>query len=65
MDKNQRDIQKERENRVVHILLTNDEVHGFIGKGENTSKRGPGDKTGASYAFDLYDFANGTYHYEI
>ena len=37
----------------------------FIGPGEANCRRGPGDHTGASYAFDIYDFANGTYHYEI
>ena len=37
----------------------------FIGPGYATSKLGPGDHTGASYAFDIYDFANGTYRYEV
>ena len=37
----------------------------FIGPGEENCKLGPGDHTGASYAFDIYDFANGTYRYEI
>ena len=37
----------------------------FIGPGEANCKLGPGDHTGASYAFDIYDFANGTYKYEI
>ena len=58
--------QKEREMR-VHIALERTEggVHRFIEWGVATSRKGPGDRTGASYAFDIYDFANGTYHYII
>ena len=37
----------------------------LIGPGEANCKLGPGDHTGVSYAFDIYDFANGTYKYEI
>ncbi len=40
-------------------------THYLIGPGEANCKLGPGDHTGASYAFDIYDFANGTYKYEI
>ena len=40
-------------------------IYYFIGPGEATSRLAPGDHTGTSYAFDIYDFANGTYHYEI
>ena len=65
MNNDQLNKQNRREDRGYHIKLRIDEVHGFIGPGENASKMGPGDKTGASYAFDIYDFANGTYHCEI
>lgn len=37
----------------------------FIGPGEANCKLGPGDHTGNSYAFDIYDWANGIYHYEV
>ena len=48
-----------------YALVKDDEIHRFIDKGEAASKRGPGDDTGASYAFDIFDFANGTYRYRI
>lgn len=53
------------EERIYRALVRNDDIHRFVDKGENISKRGPGDPTGASYAFDIYDFANGTYTYHI
>jgi len=37
----------------------------FIGPGYAVSRRAPGDHIGGSYAFDIYDWANGTYEYEI
>ena len=52
-------------NYVSYVPLRENVTHGFINWGEPTSKMGPGDKTGASYAFDLWDWANGTYHYDI
>ena len=53
-------------NRIRGCLARHtDEVHRFVDKGEATSKRGPGDPTCASYAFDIYDFANGRYRYRI
>lgn len=47
------------------LLKRNWQAVTFIGPGEANCKLGPGDHTGASYAFDIYDFANGTYKYEI
>ena len=60
-------IINDREEERVFIALTREESENrhFIDKGEANCRRGPGDKTGASYAFDLYDFAVGTYHYKI
>ena len=54
-----------REMRRIFLILVRaeGETHRFIDWGEPNCKRGPGDKTGASYAFDLYDFAMGTYYY--
>lgn len=53
-------------NRILGCLVRRpDEVHRFIDKGEAASKRGPGDPDCASYAFDIYDFANGVYRYRI
>ena len=53
-------------NRILCCLVRRpDELHRFIDKGEATSKRGPGDPKCASYAFDIYDFANGVYRYRI
>ena len=37
----------------------------FIGPGEAVSRRGPGDHIGTSYFFDIYDWTNGVYRYEI
>ena len=60
------DIKTREYNRILCCLVRRpDEVHRFIDKGEATSKRGPGDPKCASYAFDIYDFANGTYRYQI
>ena len=52
--------------RILFDLIIDDgEFHRFIDWGEPNCRRGPGDKTGASLAFDLYDFAMGTYRYHI
>ena len=56
---------REQERVYRCLILEESENRRFIDKGEANCKRGPGDKTGASYAFDLYDFAVGTYHYKI
>ena len=53
-------------NRILGCLVRRpDEVHQFIDKGQAATKRGPGDPDCASYAFDIYDFANGRYRYRI
>ena len=39
------------------------EVRRFVNKGKPTIRKAPGDYIGVSYAFNIYDFANGTYGY--
>jgi len=59
------DWQQKEDQRILHALVKDDAIHRFVDFGESNCKRGPGDDTGASYAFDLFDFANGTYRYRI
>ncbi len=60
------EVRKREEQRVLFALVKKDEEYGrFITPGCANCKKGPGDKTGASYAFDIYDFSNGTYRYVI
>ena len=59
------DWRQKEDQRILRALVKDDEIHRFIDKREAASKRGPGDDTGASYAFDIFDFANGTYRYRI
>ena len=47
------------------LAIADSEHRHFIDWAEPDCKRGPGDPTGASYAFDLYDFSKGIYHYQI
>ena len=62
-----RRILKERRMKQIFRAPTiaDDELGRFIDWGEPNCRRGPGDKTNASYAFDLYDFARGRYRYDI
>ena len=53
------------EQRIYYALVKNDDIHHFIDAGESNCKRFCNDDTCASYAFDIYDFANGTYSYHI
>ena len=59
------EIKKREEQRVFCDLIFGEEIGRFIQPGYADCRKGPGDKTGASYAFDLYDFDKGTYHYII
>lgn len=52
------------ENRIYKILMNErNGIDRFINTGDNLSKLGPGDRTYASFAFDIVDFAKGTYKF--
>ena len=60
--------QNPKEERRIFLCIVREdpEIHRFINEGNGPEyRRGPGDETGASYAFSLYDFIKGTYRYTI
>ena len=57
------DIKEEK--RVFCLLMRAlGETTHFMSEGTADTRRGPGDKIGTSYAFDLFDFARRTYAYD-
>ena len=48
-------------NSILNLISRHGKTQGFINEGRNAIRRSPDDKIGASLAFNINQFADGTY----